>query len=330
VVAFSVPGTPEPLVSVGIPTFNRARSLRRAVASARRQTHGHVEIVISDNGSTDETAEVCREIAAEDARVRVLRQVVNRGPIANFNAVIAEMSGEYALLLADDDWLDPDYVERCLAELRSRPDHALVGGVARYYDGDGAVCEGLATNLQQEDPAARMWRYLRRVDDNGIFYGLARTAELRRAAPMPDVLGADWLLVASLAFAGKVRTLPETHVNRSLGGTSRSIPRILTTVRGRATLGARVPYLVTVGAVFRDVAWRSAAYAREAPTRRVAIALRVAPAAMRWRGSLWLLCGPALLRIGRRPGARWLRTPLSWALERGGDPHALPRDADSR
>jgi hypothetical protein len=330
-VAARAPNHPaEPLVSIGIPTFDRAAGLRRAAASALAQTHRRLEIVISDNGSSDATPEVCHELAAADPRVRVVRQAVNRGPIANFNAVLEEMRGEYGMLLADDDWLDADYVEHCLAELRGSPDHALVGGVPRYYEGDAAVREGLGTNLQQEDPAARVWRYLRGVDDNGIFYGLARTADLRRAAPMPDVLGADWLLVAGLAFAGKVRTLPETHVNRSLGGTSRSIPRILTTVRGRAALGARAPYLVTVGAVFRDVGWRSAAYAREAPMRRVAIALCVAPAAMRWRGSLWLLCGPALLRLGRRPGARSLRTPLSWALERGGDPHVLPRDGDSR
>jgi glycosyltransferase involved in cell wall biosynthesis len=320
----------ESLVSIGIPTFNRASSLRRAAASALGQTHRELEVVISDNGSSDSTPRVCRELASADPRVRVLRQTMNRGPIANFNAVLEELRGQYGMLLADDDWLDADYVERCLAELRAAPDHALVGGVARYYDGDAVVREGVATNLQQQDSAARVRRYLRGVDDNGIFYGLARTDDLRRAAPMPDVLGADWLLVAGLAFAGKVRTLPETHVNRSLGGTSRSIPRILTTVRGRAALGARVPYVVTVGALFRDVAWRSSAYARNTPPRRVALAVRLAPAAMRWRGSLWLLCGPALLRLGRRPGARWLRAPLSWALERGGDPHALPGEGDAR
>ena len=317
----------EPFVSIGVPTFNRAGGLRRAVASALRQTHRNLEIVISDNGSSDATPKVCQELAAADPRVRVLRQAVNRGPIANFNAVIAQLRGEYALLLADDDWLDADYVARCLGELRSRPDHALVGGVPRYYDGDVAVREGRRTNLPQEDPATRMRRYLRGVDDNGIFYGLARSADLHRAAPMPDVLGADWLLVAGLAFAGKVLTLSETHVNRSLGGTSRSIPQILTTVRERTALGTRAPYLVTVRALFREVAWRSAAYAGAAPARRLLLAVRVAPAAMRWRGTVWLLLGPSLLRLARRPRAGRLRPLLAWALERGGDPQPLSRDA---
>jgi hypothetical protein len=267
---------------------------------------------------------VCRDLVAADPRVRVLRQPVNRGPIANFNAVLDELRGEYTMLLADDDWLDADYVERCLAALRARPDHALVGGVPRYYDGDVAVREGRRTNLSQESGGARVRRYLRGVDDNGIFYGLARAADLQRAAPMRDVLGSDWLLVAALAFIGKVLTLPDTHINRSLGGTSRSI---LGTVRERSAVGARVPYLVTVGELFREVAWRSPAYAGAGAARRLALAVLVAPAAMRWRGSLWLLSGPALLRVARHPGGRWLRRPLAWAYERGGDPHLPARDS---
>jgi hypothetical protein len=317
----------EPLVSIGIPTFDRPDGLRRAVASALGQTHRRLEVVISDNGSPDATAQACRELAAADHRVRVLRQPVNRGPIANFNAVLDELSGEYAMLLADDDWLDADYVERCLAELRARPDHALVGGLPRYYDGDVAVREGRRTNLSQDSAATRVRRYLRGVDDNGIFYGLARNGDLQRATPMRDVLGSDWLLVAALAFSGKVLTLSGTHVNRSLGGTSRSIPRILQTVRERSALGARVPYLVTVGELFGEIAWRSPAYAAAGRARRLSLAATIAPAAMRWRGSLWLLCGPALLRVARQPWARWLRRPLAWAHERGGDPH-LPTRGD--
>jgi hypothetical protein len=326
-VAAVAPAQPaEPLVSIGIPTFNRAGGLRRAVASARGQTYRNVEIVISDNGSSDATPQVCQELAATDPRVRVMREPVNRGPIANFNSVIAELRGEYAMLLADDDWLDADYVEQCLAKLYSRPDRALVGGLVRYYDGDHVVREGRGTDLSQENPGKRMRRYLRGVDDNAIFYGLARTADLQRAAPMPDVLGADWLLVAALAFAGKVLTVPDTHINRSLGGTSQSIPRILTTVRERTALGSRVPYLVTVGALFREVGWKSAAYTGAASTHRLLLAGRVAPAAMRWRGTVWLVCGPSVLGLARRPRARRLRSCVAWALERGGDPRPLSRD----
>jgi GT2 family glycosyltransferase len=309
-----------PQVSIGIPTFNRAEGLRRAAVSALAQTHRDVEVVISDNASDDGTALVCGELA-RDPRVRVLRQPVNRGGTANFNAVIGALRGEYALLLADDDWLDADYVERCLAALEGRPDHALVGGLARYHEDGAPVGDGRPTDLPEDDPAQRLRRYLRGVDDNGIFYGLMRTADLRRAAPLREVLGGDWLLVAAVAFNGKVATLPDTHVHRTRGGTSRSIPRIVASMRERRGIGARLPYLTTVLELFGEIAWASDAYSGASRGQRVVLALRVAPAAMRWRGSLWLLCGPALLAIGRRRRARRLRGALAWALVRGGDPH---------
>jgi hypothetical protein len=312
-----------PLVSIGIPTFNRAAGLRRAAASALGQTHRHLELVISDNGSSDETPDVCARLAASDQRVRVIRHPANRGPIANFNAVIDAFRGEYAVLLADDDWLDADYVSRCLSVIRTSADHALVAGVPRYHLDGRAVREGDQTELLDDRPSTRMRRYLRRVDDNGIFYGLSRTEQLRRSAPMPDVLGADWLLVAGLAFAGKVRTLSETHVNRSLGGTSQSVPGILATVRPRFAPLSRAPHLVTVAALFRDIAWRSPAYSGLPTARRLLLAARVSPAAMRWRGTAWLVLGPSLLRLARRRRARRLRGPLARVVARGGDPRPL-------
>jgi len=70
-------------VSIGIPTYNRAAGLERAVASVLGQTHRELELVISDNASTDNTPELCARLSASDARVRFLRQPFNRGPTAN-------------------------------------------------------------------------------------------------------------------------------------------------------------------------------------------------------------------------------------------------------
>ncbi len=69
----------KPLVSIGIPTYNRASVLRRAVESALTQDHTNLELVISDNASTDETEAVCQEFCERDNRVRYIRQKTNRG-----------------------------------------------------------------------------------------------------------------------------------------------------------------------------------------------------------------------------------------------------------
>ena len=315
-----------PRVSIGLPTYNRADRLARAIDSALGQTFRDIELVISDNGSTDGTEALCGEHARRDARVRYMRQPVNRGPIANFNAVIDALEGEYALLLADDDWLDADYVERCLAELQANPGLALVGGLARYFDQDGNVVrDGLEVTLVEDDPVARVRHYLGRVDDNGIFYGLCRREALQRAAPMHDVLGSDWLLIAGIVFGGKAKTVRSTTVNRSMGGTSRTTEQILRTMSNVARLERRMPFLYTACTAFADIAWKSEAYGDVGPVRRFGMAARMAPSAMRWKGSAWLVLGPPLLRLLQKPAGRWLQRPFEWALRRLGiTPTELP------
>jgi glycosyltransferase involved in cell wall biosynthesis len=292
------------LVSIGIPTYDRADSLRRALGSAIDQTHGELEIVVSDNGSSDGTRALCEEWAARDQRVRYLRQEVNRGPIANFNAVIAALGGDHVLLLADDDWLEPDYVERCLAELAARPDHAVVAGLPRHVADGAVIGDGQTMTLGADDPRARVRRYLATVEDNGAFYGLMRRGALQGAAPMRDVLGGDWLLMAAIVFGGRLRTLPDVRLNRSLGGTSATIEQILTTVGAGTPRQARWPYLSIAVTAFADIGWRAPAYAPLGRCGRLWLALTAAPRAVRWKYSAWHIAGPALVRLRRRPRAR--------------------------
>lgn len=324
----SVPPMPVPAVSLGLPTYNRAATLDRAIASALGQTHRDLELVVSDNGSTDATQRLCTGWAARDPRMRYLRRERNAGPTDNFNAVIAELRGEYALLLADDDWLDPDYVERCVAELRHDGGLALVAGRARHWRDGVVVGEGIDTQLQELDAARRVRRYLREVDDNGIFYGVARREALQRAAPLPETLGADWLLVAGVVAAGRVRTLPFPHVHRTIGGTSRTTADVLRSLPRATGWRRRAPYLVSAATAFNDMAWRSPAYAGAGPAGRLRIAVTAAPALVRWKATLWLLAGAPLLALRRRPRGRLAWRAAAWALRRGGmqEPPADLRD----
>lgn len=308
-----------PQVSIGLPTYNRGDRLARAIDSALDQTHRDLELVISDNGSTDGTRELCHAYARRDARIRYIRQPTNRGPIANFNAVIDALRGDFAVLLADDDWLDHDYVERCLAELEAHPDHALVGGLARYIDESGqSVRDGLDVVLLEDDPSTRVRRYLREVDDNGIFYGTCRRETLQQAAPMRNVLGADWLLMAGVVFTGKAITIRETRVNRSIGGTSRTVGQIMRSMNEIGWLEARVPFVYTAFAAFCNVARWSDLYRGMGRTARLALAVGAGLNAMRWKGSAWLLIGPPVLKVLNTPAGRPLRRPFEWALRRLG------------
>ena len=115
-----------PLVSVIIPTRNRAGLLPRAVASVRAQTHRDLEILIVDDASTDETPEVVASLMAEDPRIQVLR---NAEPLQNAarNVGIEAAKGEVLAFLDDDDYWAPQKLERQLPLVES---YSLVGCLA--------------------------------------------------------------------------------------------------------------------------------------------------------------------------------------------------------
>ena len=293
------------LVSIGIPTHERVVTLERTLHSALAQTHRTLEVVVSDQASTDGTEALVRELAAGDARIRYLRHATNDGgSTANFNLLGRELRGAYAMLLADDDWLDPGYVARCLALLRSDPSCAVAYGRARYFDGDRQVAVGVLHDHRQEVPAARVRAYFRTVDDNGVMYGLMRGDVLRAALPMPNALGT-------------VVTVDDVHVDRAVGGTSASTEKIARTF-GVSRLQARVPHLAIAWQVLADVGWRSPAFA-QLPRRR-STALAAALAAIHWRSLAHHALAPAIDAAARVPGLGWLAGLYASARRRwGGD-----------
>jgi glycosyltransferase involved in cell wall biosynthesis len=298
-----MPDASGPLVSIGVPTFERAALLRRAVESALAQTYDYLEVVISDNASADGTEELCRALAARDPRVRYLRQHCNLGPTANFNALFAECRGDYVLMLADDDWFDPDYVAACLEVLTSDPRAALVAGRATYVRGGTFVHDGVLHDHREQDSGARVRAYLASVEDNGVFYGVMPRRVLEAARPLPDILGNDWLHVARIAFQGQVRTLQDVAVHRELDGTSINVTSILRTF-GRPPWQARMPQLVVAWHLLRDIAWGHPIYAALPLGRRLALAIGAAAASVRWRALAWHLVTPSVAALRRRPRGR--------------------------
>lgn len=98
------------LVSIGVPVYNGEKYLRQALESLLSQSHSNIEVIISDNASTDATERICREVAAKDKRVSYIRQQSNNGPIGNFNFVLQQAQGEYFMWAAHDDFWDEGWL----------------------------------------------------------------------------------------------------------------------------------------------------------------------------------------------------------------------------
>ena len=82
--------TSSSLVTIAIPTYNRARLLARSILSAQQQTYKNIEIIVSDNNSSDDTQFLCNSLAAKDSRIRYVRQLHNIGGTGNFNWLAIE------------------------------------------------------------------------------------------------------------------------------------------------------------------------------------------------------------------------------------------------
>lgn len=202
-----------PLVTIGIPTYNRCGTLSQALRSALAQDHAPLEVVVSDNASSDDTERLCRDTARTAANVRYVRLPRNQGPVANFVSALQQARGEYFMWLADDDWLDPDYVSKCLAHLEATPGCALAAGRAHYYRGGQPLFAAPAVNVSAATGPERVRSFFSQVQDNFSMHGLGRHADWSRLRWW-NVLGIDWFVVAGMAFQGEIATLETTRIHR--------------------------------------------------------------------------------------------------------------------
>jgi glycosyltransferase involved in cell wall biosynthesis len=264
-----------PLVTVGIPTYNRRDSLLRAVESVLAQSHRPIDLVICDNASSDGTREACEDVASRHQKIRYIRQEHNVGPTANFNRVFAEAMGTYFMWLGDDDWLDPDYVATCVAVLEADSRAVLVAGRPEYHRGAELVRHGVSMNLDHDRPEDRVASYYRLVEENGVFYGVARTEPLGRVMPLSNEMGGDWLVIARLAFLGKILMLPTVGVHRAIGGATRNLREVARSA-GLGRFQAEAPQVALAAFAARDIAWRSPVYRTLPAWSRAALAGRCA------------------------------------------------------
>ncbi|MEO5558592.1 MAG: glycosyltransferase family 2 protein, partial [Dokdonella sp.] len=100
------------LVSVVMPVYNAAATLRKSIDSVLGQSHAAVELLAVDDGSRDASAQILDEYAARDPRVRALRMPVNGGVAAARNLALDAAQGRYIAFLDSDDWWHPDKLAR--------------------------------------------------------------------------------------------------------------------------------------------------------------------------------------------------------------------------
>ncbi|MFP3551100.1 glycosyltransferase [Paraburkholderia sp. SIMBA_049] len=127
----------KPLVTVLIPTFNRAEMVKAAVGSVLTQTFADWQLIVSDNASTDHTREVMAELIAQDSRIQYFRHDENIGMLGNWESLIKRIDTKYFVVLTDDDLLLPRFFATILPHLENDPELGMCFGTTAILDADG-------------------------------------------------------------------------------------------------------------------------------------------------------------------------------------------------
>ena len=214
-----------PLVSVGLPVYNGARFLAQALDCLLGQTLADLELIISDNASTDGTAQICLDYAARDSRIRYIRQSTNIGALRNFNFVAEQARGRYFKWASANDFCEPRLLEACVAVLSADPGVVLCHGRACMVDEESGERTPYAGDVSatHAQPSERFTALARSLVLNHPLYGAMRTEVLRRTPLIRPYLGGDLVLIAELGLYGRVHLLPQVLVYRRFGSATWSI-----------------------------------------------------------------------------------------------------------
>jgi glycosyltransferase involved in cell wall biosynthesis len=219
----------DPLVSIGIPTYNQPEGLEKTLNSITRQTYQNLEIIISDNHSPGtRTREVVSAFINYDKRIRYYRQEENLGPSLNFQFVLKESTGEFFMWAADDDDWDPTYVEKCVNALLERPNAALAYSDPYFRDYQGWNLYSYECDISSSSPSPvkRAIRLLTQDYPNTPIYGLIRTNIIKRI-PLFEKYGYDQIIVLILALSGPILRIEKGLFVYGTKGISASTKKLL-------------------------------------------------------------------------------------------------------
>jgi hypothetical protein len=210
-------------LTIIIPTVNRAYCVGRAVESALAQTSPDIEIIVSDNGSTDNTRSVLSRYV--DPRLRLFYHESTMPVAVHSNLLIGKAEGELVVGLSDDDYLEPRFADRMLDLFKRRPDLSFAYARCWVHVGDRAFASPPAPEAEDSLPFFQSYF----AGERHLFWCacVSRTDALRRLFPIPsNVQLGDMYLWTQLAFDGPVGCVPEVlaHYTYLVDNASLGIP----------------------------------------------------------------------------------------------------------
>jgi glycosyltransferase involved in cell wall biosynthesis len=204
-------------ISVGVPVYNGENFVAECLEALAEQDYEPLDVLISDNASTDATADICMEFVRRDARFRYVRQAENVGAAANHNFVIGHTTGELYKTATHDDVVGSSFLRRCAEALDIAPEAVIAFPHTRYIDADGGVIRDYDQRIcwtHSPTPSGRLHDLF--ADEFATYLhlcypvmGLMRRDALRTTRGIQPFYAADATLLVELALLGDFVEVPE-------------------------------------------------------------------------------------------------------------------------
>jgi glycosyltransferase involved in cell wall biosynthesis len=251
--------TKYPLISIGVPTYNRGKGISRTLASICAQQYPNLEVLVSDNCSTDNSGEIIQEICKRHPEIRYHRQENNIGMIANFEYVLRNAKGKYFMWVADDDVLEKNVLLKYVQFLEKHPGYSLVSGAIKYWLGSTYTLSERGFTFEQKSSSLRVINFYYKVIYGGLIHGMMRR-DLTDDIRLRKVIGNDYHFIANLAYLGEIKNFDFVGYNKNFGGTSRNFKDYAKHI-GDTEFAGNFPHLKMACDAYAEVMHRSKIFA---------------------------------------------------------------------
>ena len=212
----------EPIITIGLPTYNGEKTIKRTIDSILAQTITNFKLIISDDKSTDSTPEICYEYEKKDKRIKYIQKNKNKGWIKNFRSLAKKSNTKYFVWISQDDYWDKQFIEKNLNFLETNPkivgsisDIELFGKNIKNYE-----IEGKDEFIEIKNSKPKIVRSIKGTYEQKIrnvmefnwivnFYSIFRTKELQICIIDDDFISWDFGIILSIIKFGDLHVLDE-------------------------------------------------------------------------------------------------------------------------
>jgi glycosyltransferase involved in cell wall biosynthesis len=192
-----------PLVSIGIPLCNEEEFIEETLKSVVNQSYRNIEILVSDNFSTDSSYEIAKEAAKSDDRIQLFSHGKNKGPFFNFKFLLDNSNGNYFMWLGGHDTITASFIEEAVEKLES------FSSIVAVYPKTGSIVEGVYCDdfihsdyeVETENVSQQLIKIIKNTRRGSAVHSVYRKEVLKRS--FFDLNGGDLLIFLKAATYGR-------------------------------------------------------------------------------------------------------------------------------